>query len=295
MTGLQRVSFKKSVKPQPRLSLARGGPRSERYWTDEERAIVTEHYRSGGSAGCLARLGPHRTPSGVYQIARKLGLDTPRGKADYKGEKGRIVAPEGFDDELRTFYQNGNGKKRGECNAFADEHKLPRWWVTKRATKLGLVMPHKKEPRWTAAEDQLIRSVPLHDLDQCAETFREHGFQRSPTAIMVRAKRLDISRRYKETLSATGAARVLGIDSKSVTREILQGDLIATKRKTKRLPQQGGDNWSIKPADLRDYVLKNLARIDLRKVDKFEFVQVVAGQPLEQLTDPRPLIRCPRK
>ncbi|WP_204350571.1 hypothetical protein, partial [Serratia marcescens] len=73
--------------------------------------------------------------------------------------------PAGFDDALKEFYRSGDGKKRGERNAFADNWGLPRWWVTKRATKLGLVMPHKKEPLWTDAEVQLIHAVPLHDPD----------------------------------------------------------------------------------------------------------------------------------
>ena len=101
------------------------------------------------------------------------------------------------------------------------------------------------------------------------------------TAIVVRAKRLDLSRRYRETLSATQIGKLLGVDGKTVTREILQGDLKAEKRPTNRLNQQGGDPWSVTPADLRSYILEHLERIDLRKVEKFAFVQIVAGEPLD--------------
>ena len=98
------------------------------------------------------------------------------------------------------------------------------------------------------AEEALMKQVPLHDPDRCAKIFREHGFSRSPTAIVVRAKRLDLSRRYRETLSATQIGKLLGVDGKTVTREILQGDLKAEKRPTNRLNQQGGDPWSVTPA-----------------------------------------------
>ena len=272
MTALAAVSFKKGREHRPRLSTPYvPGVRHERYWTNAEIEIIKTYYGPGGVNACLAHL-PNRTPSGVYVQAGKLGLTSK--------QRGKIKRPEGFDDALREFYQNGDGKKKGECNAFADRMKVPRWWITKRAIALGLVIPHKKEPPWTAAENALMAKVPLHDVDKCAEIFREHGFSRSPTAIMVRAKRLNLSRRYRETLSATAIGKILGVDSKTVTREIIQGDLKAIKRKTRRLPQQGGDHWSVTPTDLRRYLLDHLERVDLRKVDKFAFVQIVAGEAL---------------
>lgn len=271
---LQPVSFRKGREHEPRLSPPYvPGKRHERYWTDEEIAVVRKHYPNGGAAAALARL-PNRDLPAVYRMAMKIGVTAARGQ--------RIIAPEGFDDRLRAFYENDKGRKKGELNAFADKQKMPRWWVSHRARKLGLVIPHKKEPPWTAAENLLMQRVPLHDPDRCAAIFREHGFQRSPTAIVVRAKRLDLSRRYRETLSATAVSKILGIDGKQVTAECINGRLKAEKRPTKRLNQQGGDPWSITPADLRSYILQYLERIDMRKVEKFAFIQIVAGEPLEK-------------
>lgn len=65
------------------------------------------------------------------------------------------------------------------------------------------------------------------------------------------------------------------------------GDIKATKRKTERLAQQGGDPWSIEAVDLRSYILRHLERIDLRKVDKFAFVQIIASEPLEAIAIPK--------
>lgn len=281
MSELERVSFRKGVgEHQPRLSEPYvPGKHDKRFWTAAEDAVLRAHYPKGSYAACLPHLGPHRSNLSVYQRAHKLGLDAPRERGG--GQKTKIVPPADIDDQLRALYQNGDGKKRGECDAFADGLKLPRWWVTKRATNLGLVMPHKKEPPWTAAENALMAQVPLHDVERCAKIFREHGFARSPTAIMVRAKRLNLSRRYKEAMTARAVGRILGVDIKTVTREILQGDLTAEKRPTNRLSQQGGDPWAVTPANLREYILKHLDRVDLRKVDKFAFVQIVAGEPLE--------------
>lgn len=275
MTELRPVEFQKPGRVhEPRLTEPRvAGKRHERFWTDPEIAIVKEHYPNGGAAAVLARL-PKRSLLSVYVQAQKLGLAAERVE--------RIIAPEGFDDKLRAFYQNDDGRKKGELNAFADQNGLPRWWVSKRARNLGLVIPHKKEPPWTARETELMKQVPLHDPDRCAEIFRENGFSRSPTAIMVRAKRLDLSRRYRDTMSATAVSKILGIDSKGVTAECISGRLKAEKRPTRRLSQQGGDPWSITPSNLRAYIIEHLEKVDLRKVDKFAFVQIVAGEPLEK-------------
>lgn len=277
MPALRAVSFKKPVTHQPRLSKPYvPGRHSKRFWTDPEDAVVRKYYPTGGVAAVLAHL-PNRTRLGVYQRVNVLDVKMAKGA---RGKKFKIKPPEGFDDLLRAFYQNGDGKKRGECNTFADKHKLPRWWVTHRARKLGLTMPHKKEPPWTKAEEALLRKVPLHDTEKCSEIFRDHGFSRSGMAIRVRATRAHLSRRYRETLNANRIGKLLGIDLKTVTREIFAGRLKATKRATKRTTQQGGDWWSVTPADLRRWILDNLEYVDMRKVDKFAFVQIVAAEAL---------------
>lgn len=273
--SLQPVSFAKPREVAPRLSAPYvPGKHSARYWTDEERAIISRYYPEGGAAACMAHLPAHRTISGVYQQASKLGLEGRSGG----GKKQKIVAPVDLDDQMRAAWPLMSGDKKGEVNAFADARGLPRWWITKRAMALGLTKPHKKEPGWTAAEDALLARLDLTNLDKAAEIFREHGFARSPTAINVRSKRKGIARRStRATFSATEVAKILGIDGKGVTAEILRGDLVATKRNDKRLPQQGGASWDITPADLRTYVVTFLERIDFRKVDKFELVAILTG------------------
>lgn len=271
------VSFKTGRAHAPRLSEPYvPGRRHRRFWTESELEVIREWYPKGGAEACAARLPQHHTGKiGIYQQAAKLGLYAPRGRGG--GTRESINPPADIDDILRREYALQDGKKRGAVNAIADRLGLPRWWVTKRASGLGLVMPHKKEPPWTAAETALMSKVPLHDPARCARIFREHGFARSPTAIVIRAKRLGISRRFAEGLSAQQAAAIVGFDSKTMCVYLIAGDCRATKRDDRRSPQQGGSRWVITPADLRSFVLNHLDRIDLRKVDKFAFVHLVAG------------------
>lgn len=280
MKALQPVSFKKGREHLPRLSpIPVVGRQHPRFWSDEELNVIRDHYPSGGARACQVRLGANRNLRTIYQQANKLGLvfDGPGG-----GRQTPVAVPEDIDARIRAAWPLLDGKKRGGVSALADEFGVPRWWLTKRATMLHLTIPHKKDPPWTEAETTLMAKVPLHNPDRCSEIFRQYGFNRSPTAIVIRAKRLSLSRRAThENYSGTQASKILGVDNKTFTAWCIAGDVRATRRGTKRLPQQGGDVWDIPPAELRRFILDNLERIDLRKVEKFGFVHVLtlAGQP----------------
>jgi len=273
--GLTPVSFKAPPGAMPRLSAPRvPGRRHERFWTEQENDVLRRYFTSRGAEACEAHL-PGRPRGSIYQHANKLGLTRPR-----RGAGPRIARPADIDERIRHEWALLDGKKRGEVGALAERLGVPRWWLSTRAKRLRLTVPHRKEPDWTAAEIALMSKVPLHDLRRCAEIFRQHGYARTATAIAVKATRLALSRAFRDALSACAAAKVLGVDTKTVIREILMGDLAAEKRPTARLPQQGGDPWAITPAALRRYILDHADRVDLRKVEKFAFLQIVAGEEL---------------
>ena len=119
-----------------------------------------------------------------------------------------------------------------------------------------------------------MKDVPLQDPEKCSEIFRAHGFKRTATAIMVRTKCINLSRKYTDTLSARDASKIIGWDNKTVCEYCLKGLIKSSRRKTKRLPQQGGSPHSIERTDLRQFVIDNLELIDLRKVDKFAMMDL---------------------
>jgi len=274
--SLNPVSFAKPHRHEPRLSAPYvPGKHDKRFWTEAEIQIVRTYFPTGGAAACLARLPGHRTLSGVYGPAKKRGVR----ESVAPTERRRHRATAELDQKIREGWQRLDAGRKGAVAELAKRLHVPRWWLTKRMTALGLTIRHRKEPKWTAAEDALMQKVPLHQPDKAARMFREHGFQRSPTAIVVRAKRLDLSRRAtRPELSATRAAAILGVDGKFVTARILAGDLPAKKRDDQRLAQQGGSAWDIKPCDLRRWIVDNIDIVDLRKVDKVPFVFLIAGE-----------------
>lgn len=273
--ALDRVSFAKPLEARPRLSEKyEPGIHSKRFWTEAEKQILRDHVETKGAQYCRGLL-PGRGTQGIYQMASKLGLAV-KGGLGQRRQGVHKNSPE-LDARIREEWSALTGSNRtGEVARLADRLDVPRWWLSKRATALGLTLPRvTKEPPWSVAELELLKRVPLHDPHVASRMFREHGFLRTPSAIMVKSKRAGISCRYKETLSATAAAKILGVDAKTFTRWIIDGVIQATKRETKRLPQQGGNPWSIERVYFRQWINDNVERIDFRKVDKFALVEIL--------------------
>ncbi len=276
--SLERISFRKPRGHAPLVSPlppSKGGEsHDERFFKDWEIKILLDHYQQEGPAACKARL-PHRVIGSIYRKANELGL---RARNNPGARQSHPKTAE-IDAKIRERWPHLKG--RGAITEFAEELGRPKWWVSRRARDLGMAnVPFHKEPEWTAAELQLLKKVPLHDSSRAAAIFRQHGFHRTPTSIVVKSKRQGLSRRYTETMSARQVAEILGVDSKYVTARCIDGALTATRRETLRGPQQGGDPWSITRADLRRYIIENVTNLDIRKVEKFSFVQLLAeGKP----------------
>ena len=107
---------------------------------------------------------------------------------------------------------------------------------------------------------------------------RHAGFRRSATGVKLKQQRLHIPRRNGDMLTAYGLAQLLGIDSHLVTRWIRTGLLRAKWRGTRRTPQQSGDTYAIRPADVRQFIITNPMGFDLRKVEPLWFVDLLTNR-----------------
>jgi hypothetical protein len=266
---LTPVSFRKGRAHEPRLSEPYvPGRRSDRFWSDAQTSVLKENYETHGPAHCVSLL-PGKSLHQIYAQANKLGLRAPAAGAE------RRQVGTTYDAAIKEAWPSLTG--RGAVSRLAAELGIKRDAVSRRALALGLTMPHRKEPPWTQAEEELLRKAPVNNPTAASAFFAAHGFKRSPASITVRCKRRGVSRRLQGVLSATQAAKILGIDSKTMSEMAGAGEIAAERRGTKRLTQQGGDVWSIEPAELRRFIIANLDRIDIRKVDKHAFVALIAG------------------
>lgn len=244
----------------------------ERYhWTNKEAAVVANHYPTGGVKACLPLL-PHRTKSAIYQQAKHLGL------VEKKMPRGSWPTTEEIDRKIIECYRNR--PEKGAVKLLAKAVSRPYWWVKKRGVNLGVAQPvltENKEPDWSAAEIDLLEKHSHKLPEVIARVFRASGYARTATAIAVKRKRMQCNTIDTDHYTATQLAKEFGVDIKVVTRWIDQGWLVAGRRGTKRTDSQGGDQWWIKRKHVREFVVESIGIIDIRKVDKVWFVDLLAS------------------
>lgn len=238
-------------------------------WGQAERRVLVEHYPLEGAVGCFPHL-PNLTLSQIRTKAHALGI---RFEGQRRGRRAKWAPDAKIDAAIIAVY---TGKvTKGMVRDLAIRLKRPRDWVSERAAQLGLVTPRFKQPDWTEDEDKLLEANATRSPHSIQSIFKKQGFERSQTAIILRRKRKELEIRDPTRFTAGQFAKLLGIDPHWVSDEIRSGALKAEKRGTKRKAQQGGDWYWIKRADARAFVIANVERIDIRKVDKFRFVDLL--------------------
>lgn len=255
-----------------------GEPRTgaRRFWTGREVKILREHFPAGGVPACLPLL-PGRTASSIYQRAGQLGLRaTPLIKKNGMPRE-RWTSNDQIDRLIREVY--ARPPARCDIARLAATLGRPRWWVSKRAQVLGCVAPRFKQPPWTDAEDEIITTHAARAPETISRMLRRAGFDRTATAVVVRLKRLGQAHGRAadpDHFTANALARLFGVDRKTVGGWIVKGWLKARRRGTERHAGNGGDEYWIHRRDVRRFVIDNVAAVDLRKVEKFWFVDLMA-------------------
>lgn len=217
-------------------------------------------YRSGES---------HTPPRFCSAGCRSKGM---RGVPCKKGKY--PISPE-LAEKIRLMYANGTGN--GEVKAFAKKHGLPRWKVTRFAQNKGLFPRQKGNSAWSEDEKAMLQRLARYCPETISARMKKKGYDRSASAVAVKLNRFRCRQNMKG-YSARSLAECLGVDMKLVARAIRMGKLEADRRGTERTEAQGGDHFWIEEKNIRQYILDWLPEIDLRKVDKFWFVDLLTGE-----------------
>lgn len=242
-----------------------------RFWTVPEVNLVRESYGLQGGIDMLCKYLPHRTRGVIMQRGAKLGIRAYR----QPRQRNRWPHDEHIDQAIRFVYQNN--PQKAAIRALAEKLSRPRWWVSKRAAALGLAVPRYKEQPWSEREMAILESYHHRSLPVIARTLKKAGFRRTETAIAVKRKRLHLSAKNPDVYTATELGGLMGVDRGTVAHWVEKFGLTATRKKTARTEKQGGDPYEIKRSILRRWVGDNAARVDLRKVDRFWFIDLLMG------------------
>jgi len=177
-----------------------------------------------------------------------------------------------MDKEIRYTYSINTDNKPRVIN-LAKKFNMPRWAIYQRALKIDAVnSSHQKRP-WEDEELKILeknaRYAPLTIMKRLATA----GFQRSMASIVLKRKRMRLLSNL-DGVSACLCADFLGVDLHWVLNHISTGSL---KAEVIRRDREGKANYYIREKDLRKFIITNPNLIDLRKVEKYYFIELVAN------------------
>jgi hypothetical protein len=179
-----------------------------------------------------------------------------------------------FDDRLRALY--AQGVKRGQLQRLAAEWGVGRSFVLRRAQELGVASPRRGVAPWTDRELEILAASVARgaNAEAIARSLRRHGHDRTTTAVALQLKRRAVSQGSPDRWTATGLAALMGVETRVVLRWIEREQLPARRRGSRRTSAQGGDAWTIERAALRRWIRDHAILVDLRRVDRFWFIDL---------------------
>ena len=179
---------------------------------------------------------------------------------------------EEMDREIHhTYGINTDSKPR--LQNLAKKFNMPRWALYQRALKMGAVKSSHQKTKWGKGEVSILKNNAHYATLTIRKKLEEACFQRSIASIVLKRKRMRFLSNLKG-MSACLCAESLGVDLHWVLKHIRSGLLKAEMVSQDR---QGKINYYIKEEDIRQFIITNPDLIDLRKVEKHYFIELVAN------------------
>jgi len=178
-------------------------------------------------------------------------------------------------DKIKVLYQN-RVECSGEIGEFADQHNIPRWKLSRYAIRQGWIEKERKEPPWSEDELEILERQSKHCPEVIQRRLKAAGFIRSVTGIVIKRKRM----RFLSNLNGITSqqlAHCLGVDVHFVLRAIRAGEIHAQVRQDKRTTQQGGHMHYITDPSIKKFIVENIHKINLKKVDKYWLIDILTG------------------
>lgn len=197
------------------------------------------------------------------------------------GGSRKYILPPDADELIRRAYHEDVGMEscaqgNHPVRDLAKKLGVPRWKISRRAIHLGLIVKKKKEPPWSEEELKILERQARFSPETIQRKLKERGYVRSVTSILLKRKRMKFLQNLNGQ-TANSLSLCFGVDKKTITRWIKQGLLNAQKRGSRRTEVQGGDMYYIKDRWVRDFIIDYVDVIDIRKIDKYWLVDLLAG------------------
>lgn len=155
--------------------------------------------------------------------------------------------------------------------------KYPRWYIRRIAAENGWAKA--KKTAWDPCEEEwLSEKFPIKGFVAIQNGLKKinGGILRSRPAIVLKAKRLHISK-HSDGFTMRMMEDLLGVDHRKIKRWVHLGYLKGSRKGTDRTEAQGGDMWHFKASSIRDFIITYPEEIDIRRVESFNFINLVAN------------------
>lgn len=182
-----------------------------------------------------------------------------------------VFTPEMDREILNTYAINTDSKPR--VINLAKKFQMPRWAIYQRALKIGAVQSSHQKKAWADKEIRILEKHARYAPQTIKKELEKAGYQRSIASIVLKRKRMRFLSNL-EGMSASLCAEFLGVDLHWVLNYIRQGLL---KAEMIRHDREGKTNYYILEKDIRRFIINNPDLIDLRKVEKYYFIELVAN------------------
>ena len=172
---------------------------------------------------------------------------------------------------LHTYSINADSKPR--VINLARKFNMPRWAIYQRALKISAVKSSHQKKQWEKEEVNMLKQYARYEPQTIKKKFEKAGFERSIASIVLKRKRMRLLSNL-QGMSACLCSEFLGVDLHWALKHIRSGLLKAQKI---RQDSQGKVNYYIKENNLRKFILNNPKLIDIRRVEKYYFIELVAN------------------
>jgi len=240
-------------------------------WSDVEIDILREYWPQGGFMAVSPHL-PFRTKPAINNMALRLGVKAPSPCACRGALSKRYPQDDSIDEAIVAAYRN-----RKSVKALAFRLGRPEGWIKYRALNLGVRIAKKRNPSWTEEEIEIVWEGSGRSLSTIQKLLSRKGYKRSQHAIktILHKRGIDTT---PDNYTASEFARLMGVCEHVVTGWIQKGWLKA--RKSHRMvvdPTEPLKFW-ITPSAAREFITESVANINLGKVDKYWFVDLLDGK-----------------
>jgi hypothetical protein len=188
--------------------------------------------------------------------------------------RARYIPTQEIDEKIRHAYFRQRSGDRSALSLVRVDIGWSKSAVLRRGAELRVT--RAKESPWSGCEEEILERFGHLTVSALQQRLARAGYQRSRAAIQLKLNRLRIKRNL-DGYSACTLARALGVDTHKVCGWIRRGLLRAERRGTDRSSKQGGDIWWIPVSAVRKFILRAPEEIDLSRVEKLWFLDVVTA------------------